>query len=247
MISSTKKQEEMKHIRNLLDAMRYEFGSISINNGRESPDFSITLSDGSLIGIEETQCCPSANQNGSTILKSFERLENVRAAFFDNAYLKKISKNRKSNILIYVTRRNKSWKHTVADYCDAIEKHLQYAIEPTTHPKPSTDLIEHINVSYTEMTQNIININYIARRDAIKAKELIKSIKNKELKRKDYTFNGPIWLCVFLPFSENRHPYEIEYDNECTKEVFDHYLKECGYKRIYITSELKDIDIKRIK
>lgn len=247
MNHTKKKFEEKKHISNLLDIIRYELGNFSINEERESPDFSVTLFDGSCIAIEETQCCPSANKKGSRKIKSYTHLEKVREEFFYNAYLTNISERNKINLIIYNNPKENVCKHTIKEFCDEIEKHLRYVIEPTTSPKPSERLIKSIRVNYIDTDHNIININHIARRDAIKAKELIMSIKNKEQKRKDYIFNGPIWLCVFLPFPENRHPYEIKYDEECTKEEFEQFIQECGYERIYITSEFKSIDIMRVK
>jgi len=158
-----------------------------------------------------------------------------------------MTKAKKLSIYIYVTHEVYIGKHTVDECCAEIEKHLRYVLEDTINPIPPTKLIRQIKVQYVDTNHNNINFDYVGRRDAIKASELAKSIRNKEEKRKTYQFKHPVWLCIFLPFPENRHPYEIEYDNEYSRVTFTEMLNQSSYERIYVTSEIDGIDIKRIK
>lgn len=33
-----------------------------------------------------------------------------------------------------------------------------------------------------------------------------------------------VWLSIYLPWQENRHPYWIDYDEECTEDKFNEVL-----------------------
>jgi hypothetical protein len=223
--------------------MRNEWGDISICEG-ERPDFIATLDNGDIIGIEETQCCPSANEHGSQNVRVYKWQEAVENQFSNNTYLADMTMRKRFRITIYAAPEIYIGRYSVKDCCEEIEKHLRHVLEPTKHPKPLIHLIRKIKVCPSH--QNIITFDHMTRRDAIKARDLMKSIKDKEEKSKGYKCDGPIWLCVFLPFPENRHPYYIEYDEECPEEYFEQFVKKSFYERIYITSEFKR-DIRRIK
>jgi hypothetical protein len=240
-----KKQKEKEHISNLLDIIRNEYGLFTFYEG-ECPDFTITLPDNKKIGIEETMCCPSASKKGSRRINDYIWQEKVRKEFNNNKYLEEQSIEKKLNILIYTTSNIHKGHHSTKECCKEIEDHLKYVLG-TTNTIPSSTLIQHIKVSQVGTHSNVINFNYIARRDAIKAKELIDCIQGKEKKREQYVANYPIWLCVFLPFPENRHPYHIEYDEEYSQESFEQILKNSRFERIYLTSVFKGRDIKCIK
>ena len=82
MDPTIKKQKEKDHISNLLDVIEKELGPFSIFNEGECPDFIVTLSDGTKLGIEETECCPSAPQyGGSRKIKDEMWTEKVKKEF----------------------------------------------------------------------------------------------------------------------------------------------------------------------
>ena len=212
--------------------------------GGERPDFIVTLHNGDIIGFEETLCCPSANEHGSQRVRVYKLQEAVENQFSNNTYLADMTMKKSLRITIHAASEIYMGKHSVKECCEEIEKHLRHVLEPEKHPQPLIHLIQKIKICPSH--QNIITFDHMARRDAIKARELMKSIKDKEKKSKGYKCDGPIWLCVFLPFPENRHPYYIEYDEECPKEYFEQFVKKSFYKRIYLTSEFKH-DIRRVK
>ena len=193
MNTTRKKQEEIRHISNLLDAIRCEFGGIVRLDEEERPDFIVTLPDGTKIGIEETMCCPSASQDGSPRFKYYNWKEKVRKASFQNEYLIEKSQDKRLHINIRETPKIYRGKHSVKECCEEIEKHLRNALEPTINPIPVPNLILYVEAHYIDSACNIINFSHAARRDPIKAKELIVSIKHKEQKRKEYNHDN-IWL-----------------------------------------------------
>lgn len=91
--------------------------------------------------------------------------------------------------------------------------------------------------------KNIVQFNNIARRDPIKSADIQMSIIDKNNKLKSYTAKkcDEYWLCIYLPFEENRQSNDICYDD--LEEDFSSFLNSSQFDRICLTSVMhKDIN-----
>ena len=239
-VDKRKKNDELFQLKNVIANIRKEFGEEIEIIDSEKPDFSIVLPDKTVVGMEVTKCCPSEKKkgNGNGRIKDVVWKDKVEAAFSNNEYFLRVTKDQKLWLTIDSTPEIYRSHHRVEECCKEIEEHLrQILASPEGKDKPSL-LIRRVRVAKSGSV-NIINFNYIARRDAIKACELLKSLHEKELKLEKYSsdLRDNCWLCIYLPWQENLHPYWIDFDDECTKDKFDKELARSNFKRIYVASE----------
>lgn len=240
LLDKRKKSEEMFLLKNIITSIQEEYGNkIEIIDG-EKPDFSIILPDKTLVGMEVTKCCPSEKKTGKGRIEDVVWQDKVEDAFSRNEYFLSVTKNQKLWLTIYGTPEIHRSHHHVKDCCKEIEEHLRQIIaSPERKDKPS-QLIKRIRV-VKSCLGNVVNFNHTAKRDAIKASDLLKSLHEKEAKLANYSsmVKGNCWLCIYLPWQENRHPYWIDFDDECTEEIFERELASSNFKRIYVASECK--------
>ena len=241
-----KKAIERNQIRHLIPIIQKEFGNFQLVEG-EKPDFSIILPDNISFGIEVTDCCPSEKKPGKGNKEKVAWENKVRKAFYSNNYLLEQTQNNKFYLLIDTTRFFYDKRVSVNECCKEIEEHLRQILESPTKTDSPSHLIRRIRIM-ERRSVNTINFNHMARRDAVKASDLVKTIKTKDKKLKTYRpdVKDNCWLCIYLPWEENTHPYFINFDNNCTEEMFIEEIKKSKYKRIYVTSVF-DEDIIQIK
>ena len=239
-LDKRKKNEELFQLKNVITNIRKEFGDdIEIIDG-EKPDFSIVLPDKTVVGMEVTKCCPSEKEKGNGRIKDVVWKDKVEDAFSSSDYFLSVTKDQKLWLTIDGTPEIYRSHHRVEECCKEIEEHLrQILASPEGKDKPSL-LIKRVRVVKSS-SENMVRFNYTARRDAIKASELLKSLHEKESKLGYYSseLRDNCWLCIYLPWQENRHPYSIDFDDECTEEMFEKELASSNYKRIYVASECK--------
>jgi hypothetical protein len=246
-LDKRKKNEELFQLKNVIADIRKEFGDdIEIIDG-EAPDFSIVLPDKIIVGMEVTRCCPSEKKSGNGRIKDVVWKDKVEDTFISNDYFLSVTKDQKLWLMIDGTPEIYRRHHRVEECCKEIEEHLRQILSsPEGKDKPSL-LIKRVRVVKSS-SGNMVNFNHIARRNAIKASELLKSLLEKESKLGNYSseLRDNCWLCIYLPWQENRHPYPVYFDDECTQEMFEKELASSKYKRIYVASEYKP-DLARIK
>lgn len=224
-----KKLDEKSQISNLKKAMREEFGNDIFFQDMEGPDFIAEIeSTKEKIGIEVTKCVPYAKKMAVDSL--FKKL---KREFRDDGYLRSVSKEQKWMISIDTTREVYH-KHKLEEYCEQFEMQLRQAYEKK-EPVRGLSLIERVSISPIHGS-NCINFNAISGRYAVKAKDIINSIDEKEIKRATYELKDNCWLCIYLPGEQSIHSYIIIADLQCSKETFIERINKSGYKRIYITS-----------
>lgn len=171
----------------------------------------------------------------------------VENAFGSSEYFLNVTKDQKLWLTIDGTPEIYRGHHRVEDCCKEIEEHLrQILASPAGKDSPSL-LIKRVRV-VKSCFGNMVSFNYTARRDAIKASELLRSQHEKELKLMNYSseLKDNCWLCIYLPWQENRHPYRIVFDDDCTEVMFNRELTSSKFKRIYVASECKP-DLAKIK
>ncbi|MBP7105509.1 MAG: hypothetical protein KBA83_10325 [Fermentimonas sp.] len=208
----------------------------------ESPDF--VFSNGSMsIGVEVVECHPSVNKckkNNNPAKNSFK--QKVCNEFLKNEYLSSITVNDKYNIIINCGSAFNIGV-PVNEICRALESHLRAWYN---HYKPSGfDLIKSIRVVPTR-GKNLVQFNNIGRRDPISSNDIRKCIEDKQQKFADYSSKlcDEYWLCIFLPFEENRQSNCMIYDE---KEIeFKEFINKSEFARICLTSTF-DIDINWLK
>ena len=240
LFDNQKKKKELFQLTNVITSIRKEFGDeIEIING-EKPDFSIVLPDKSVVGMEVTVCCPSEKKKGNGKIKDLVWKNEVEDTFSSSAFFLNLTQKQKLRLTIYCTSEIRKKHHKVEECCREIELHLRRIIESPEKKEEPTKLIRKVKV-VKSCYRNSINFNYVARRDAIKASALLKSLHDKEIKLRNYSseLKNNCWLCIYLPWQENRHPYWIDFDENCTEEMFYKELANRNYKRIYIASECK--------
>lgn len=238
-----KKLTERIQMRNLLASIRIEYGDFFLLEDSERPDFTLTIPSGHKIGIEITQCCPSNEKTHGCKLKLYKYKEAICKQFLKNEVLSSFTQSHGMNIIIYPTSVIYNKRHRIDDFCKEIEQHL-ITVMATGKDLP-TQLIRKIRIIHRSGSTNIIQFNHISRRDAVKAQDLLNVIKTKEVKAKGYNLYNENWLCIYLPWQENLHPYTIDYET-ITQEVFNNELSNSCFTRIYVSSEL-DIDFLRLK
>lgn len=238
-----KKRAEWMQMRNLLTNIHKEYGDNILLEDFERPDFRLSLPSGVTVGIEITQCCPSANSQRGCNMKHESYKETICKQFLENEVLKAFTQTNGMNIIIYPTSEIYNESYSIDDYCKEIEQHL--IVLMSEGKDFHTKLIKQIKIIHRGGKNNVVQFCHIARRDAVKAQELLNVIIKKEKKAKEYDQTDEIWLCVYLPWQEKLHPYWIDY-RDMTEQEFNHKLSETCFERIYITSEF-EMDFLRVK
>lgn len=238
-----KKRDEWRQMHNLLTSIRKEYGDNFLIEDCERPDFILSLPSGLTIGIELTQCCPSAKSQRGCNMKHESYKEAICKQFLKNEILNAFTQTNGINIVVYPTSEIYNKRHSIDDYCKEIEQHL--IVLMSGGKDFHTKLIEQIKIIHRGGKTNIIQFCHIARRDAVKAQELLNVIMIKEQKAKEYGQTDEKWLCVYLPWQEKIHPYWIDY-RDMTEHEFNHKLSKTCFERIYITSEF-EMDFLRVK
>ena len=238
-----KKCAERSQMRNLLTSIRKEYGDNFLLEESERPDFILSLPSGLTIGIEITQCCPSAKSQRGCNMKHDSFKEAICKQFLKNEILNAATQTNGMNIVVYPTSEIYTERHSIDEYCKEIEQHL--IVLMAVGKDFPTKLIRQIKIIHRGGKTNIVQFCYIARRDAIKAQDLLSIIMIKEEKAKEYDKTDEKWLCVYLPWQEKKHPYWVDY-GDMTEQDFNNSLSETCFERIYITSEL-EMDFLRVK
>jgi len=164
--------------------------------------------------------------------------------FLSNDFLSSITLDKRLNILVDCGC-NFRLSSNPLDVCNSIENHLRAWYFKTKCEDVS--LIRRIRVLETK-GKNIVQFNEIARRDPISYSNLMESIADKNNKIGKYDMNAKCneyWLCIYLPFEENRQSNCIELD-ENDDIVFSKFISSSNFDRIVITSVMPN-DIKWLK
>lgn len=234
---NAKKYKEWNAIENIIptieETLHMEIVKYDNRYAHESPDF-IFYNGGYSIGIEVVECHPSVQinkRNNAPRMKSKEF--DICEGFLDNEYLKSITVNEKYNIII-----DRGYELNIHVPLNEIYNSIECHLRAWRNNQKNSDvkLIRRIRVIPTK-GKNIVQFNNLSRRDPIKHYELKKSISDKNNKLKFYSKESvcdEYWLCVFLPFEENRQSNCIDFENE--QNDFEELLKNCKYNRICVTS-----------
>lgn len=240
--TSRQKNQEWESIRNIIPQIEKHLQLKSIFHEEkfesECPDF-IFYNNIYSIGIEVTECHPSVQKNKKKNAPAIKSLKDrICSMFIKNNFLASITEDVKLNILIDCGC-NFSISTKPEDVCCAIEKHL---IAWHLGEKCSdVRLIRRIRVIETK-GKNIVQFNSIARRDPIEFQNLVQSISEKEKKLTSYMMNttcNEYWLCIYLPFEENRQSNMIECRIE-DEEKYRDIIQKSMYDRIILTSVLRN-------
>ena len=245
------KNKEWTSIENIVPIIEKHLQLSNIYHDRtyesETPDF--VFCNGSLsIGIEVTECHPSVQKNNKNKRSNAPAMQSLKericTLFENNDYLSSITAVEKLNIHIY-SGRGLKLSSKPEDVCEEIECLLQawYLGEECDE----TNLIRKIRV-HKSKAKNIIQFDGIARRDPINYLNIMECIAEKNKKIIDYmarTRCDEYWLCIHLPFEENRQSNSIELDPEKNNE-FNDFIKASSFDRIVITSVMSN-DINWLK
>lgn len=232
-------KQEFSHVSHLI---RQEYGNDILVIDSESPDFIVIPPRKPPFGIEITKCTPYPKK-----MKDADFEYKVIRQFRNNDYLQSITKDRKLSITVYPMQSFYKGGTNIDECCAEMETLVRLWHEKNMN---SVKFLTHIHkIEVFEMpasTSNAIDFNHTARRDAVRATDLLESIHKKEKKLQTFKLKDNAWLCIYLPSEENLHPYHIIYDEDCTEEAFMKELGKSSFKRIYITS-FGPKDIKRLK
>lgn len=243
-----KKEKEKAQVYYLIKHINKEFCNDVILSDWECPDFYITLPNKEILGIEVTECCPSQNRKGSSRKKLFLWEDKVKEEFQKNEYFINKTKEQKLYILIYTSQNIKH--HNIKEFCQELEFSLRKILDNPNFIKGKENLSTNIKTLkiWPTLFGNVVNFNHIARRVAVKASDILYCVHTKEekLKKYDSQFKNNTWLCIYLPFEENRHSYYVDFDDKCNKNDLENVLKNSHFKRIYLTSVFEE-DLRCIK
>ena len=247
-----KKKKEWNAIKNCIPLIN-EYLQLNIDPesyddkySRESPDFVFFNNDKS-IGIEVVECRPSVmecKKKNEAERNNFER--KICDEFTKNKFLLSITKNGGLNILIdrkYPIAKKRS---SVQEICNELEDLLNSWYHNTI-PLCERNYIERIRVSKTSCF-NVIYFNSISRCIPVDWDNIKFCIEKKMKKYKDYCENvkcDEYWLCICLPFEENRNLNIIDYNGKENEAL--NFLSLCLFSRICITPDLLGRNINWIK
>ncbi len=244
--NSKKKQEERFEIDHLLTSIRAEFGDRIEVIEKEPPDFVVRLSNGTDIGIEATKCCPSMARGEHNNMTDYRWMDDVERMFMQNEYFREKTASYGMNILIDGTSEIRLSRNSKDDCCKEIETHLRQLLDSEEHQDQPTRLIRRVRILQGNGLSTTVQFNHMSRRDAVRAKELIETIEKKNKKFNNYDSVKEVWLSVYLPWQENRHPYWVEYDDNCSEDKFHEELAKSPFSRIYVSSTFEQ-DFMRLK
>ena len=202
----------------------------------ESPDF-VFYNEEKRVAVEVVECHPSvikSKKDNAPVLNTYQR--KVCEEFLRNEYLLSITEKYGLNIMLYPGPLFGTGA-SVNDVCSAIESHLKALVN---HNKTeNVNLIRSIKVRET-LGKNIVQFNNTSRVDSICCSDLNKSIKDKQSKFAEYSKKNcdEYWLCIYLPFEEKRHAYDVDYNNQ--EKEFKQYLESVSFQRICVTSMMHD-------
>ena len=232
-------KQEFSHLGHL---MRQEFGNDILVKDSESPDFIVITPKESAIGVEMTECTPYPHKREDA---DFEY--KVIRKFRDNEYLLSITKDNKLSIIFYPMPSFYRGRADIDECCAEIEIFVRLWHEGNIDRIKFLTHIQRIVVfEIPASASNAIDFDHSARRDAVRAIDLLESIQKKEIKLPKFKLKDNAWLCIYLPNEENLHPYDIIYDDDCTEEEFNKKLEASNFKRIYMSS-FGAKDIKQLK
>lgn len=240
-IISIQKKKEWRAIENIIpeieNYLNIEHILLKEQYESESPDF--IFSNGTIsIGIEVIECHPSTEKrkkDSAPAINTFQ--EKICEQFCNNIYLQSITADEDSKLNILVDKGQSFNTGVSINYvCDEIENHLRAWKEKKN--LTTVKYIRRIRVMPT-VGRNIVQFNCIARRDPVFFTSLKESIKVKQFKLDEYKKKhncDEFWLCIFLPFEENRQSNLIMYENEGQIEEFNTYVNTTNFNRICVTS-----------
>lgn len=235
-----KKLKEWNIIENILPSIN-KFLQLDIRTyddkySHESPDFVFSNGNKS-IGIEIVECHPSVRKckkRNAPEQVNFEK--RICNEFSKNDFLRSITEKEKLYILI--DRKIGGEKRpSVSEICNELEHFLEawYLNIPITFKSKYIGGIKVTKRSYC----NEIYFNSISRCIPINWYDLKFSIQEKNQKYKDYYKNiqcNEYWLCICLPYEENRNLNIIQYDGK--ENEASYFLSQSPFSRICIIPDL---------
>lgn len=245
-----KKRKEWHQIENIIPYISNYLGlDILVFDEKyfyEGPDF--LFNNGKIsIGIEVTECHPSSilrSEVSAPEMRSKDR--RITDRFSTNAYLRSITKQSIVNIILYRGPKYRL-KCSDDDVCQEIEEHLKAWYKGIKVSPDKCNFIRKIKVIESRglIGSNIVQFNNMARRAPVEDVCLLDSLYAKEKKIEKYQENGcdEYWLCIYLPFEENRQSNQIMKDSGIS---FDKFIAESKFDRICVTSCMPN-DIKWLK
>lgn len=255
MEANRQKLSEWNAIKNLIPIINKKLGiNISMYDKQyeaEMPDFIFHDEKGYSIGVEVVECHPSVNINKKRNAVERNTFKNkVCNLVQKNIFLESMTKEKKLNI--FIDRYNftnkgdldgDKVKLTPEAFAEEVEIYLRNMFNGFIYP---TKHIKRIKVWETR-GRNIVQFNSIARRDSVPWQDLEKCIESKNSKYSIYQKKNKCdeyWLCIYLPFEENKHPYEVS--NELLSENAKQKVMSSPFKCIVVTSVMP-IDLAILK
>lgn len=255
MEANRQKKSEWNAIENLIPIINKKLRiNISVYDKQyeaEMPDFIFKNEKGYTIGVEVVECHPSVNINKKRNAGERNTFKNrVCNILQKSSFLESKTKEQKLNIFIdrynFSNERELSKdkvKLTPEAFAKEVEVYLNNMFNGFTYP---TKHIKRIKIWETR-GKNIVQFNSIARRDSVSWQDLEKCIDSKNRKYSIYQKKhkcDEYWLCIYLPFEENKHPYDLDYKllSENAKQKVD----SSPFKCIVVTSVMP-IDLAILK
>lgn len=239
-IIESQKRKEWRSIENIIPFIEeyLQLKNISHNPAfeGEGPDF-IFYNGSKSIAIEVTECRPSVHKSKKYNAPARNaQEERICQKFLSNQFLLAITNDQKLNILVD-RGYSLNIKSKICDVCIALESHLRAWYNKGTTRE--INLIRRIRVSET-IGKNIVQFNNIARRDPINCSDIIKRILDKNKKMDSYSKNkcDEYWLCIHLPFEENRQSNRIDYGDML--DDFNSFVQLSRFDRICLTSVMNN-------
>ena len=196
-LDSKKKKKERFEIENLLTRIRGEFGDDVKVMEKEPPDFIVRLPDGTDIGVEATKCCPSKARGEHNNMTDYQWMEDVERMFMQNEYLHEKTTNYGLNILIDGSVEIRRSRNSKEECCKEIEAHLRQLLDSEEHQDQPTRLIRRVRILKGNGLSTTVQFNHIARRDAIRAKDLLETIEKKNEMFSHYNSVSEVWLSIY--------------------------------------------------
>lgn len=246
-----KKEKEWQQIKNLIPFINKRLSIICTeqkNDGQERPDFIFKNKKESL-GIEITEYHHINIERPQYNAAKQDAFENkVCEHLCNNEYLRNITQTDKFNIIIYKNifrthkdRNGKLHKITI----ESVENEFEMLLREKIEGKETQELhfIRDIKIIETKGS-NIIQFSHISRKHPLIWDDLKECIQVKGQKFQEYEKCDRNWLCIFVPFEENRTVFDIS----CNKKIKQakKLLKSSPYDCIFLTSTM-DIDFNILK
>ena len=247
------KKKEWRQIENLIPFINKRLSIICTdqkdeNKDQERPDF-IFKNKKETLGIEVTEYHHINIERPKYNAAKQDAFENkVCEHLCNNEYLRSITKTDKLNIIIYkgIFRNHKDRHGKLHEITiESVENEFEMLLREKIEGEKTKELhfIRKIKIMDTKGS-NIIQFCHISRKHPLIWNDLKECIQIKDQKFQEYKKCDRNWLCIYVPFEENRTVFDISYNKKIKQAK--KLLKSSPYNCIFLTSTM-DIDFNILK